>query len=129
MPTSETTARESLTGECHCGAVRLRIPWRGRFDSARRCDCSFCRRRSVVVASVKVEELELLEGTDRLTLYQWGTGVAEHYFCSVCGIYTHHRRRSNPSEYGVNIANFPGVDITRYLDVGFAATTVHPKDR
>ena len=129
MLASEPRAPETLTGQCHCGAVRLRIPWMGRFGSPRRCDCSFCRRRSVVVASVEVEALELLKGADKLTLYRWGTGVAEHHFCSVCGIYTHHRRRSNPTEYGVNIANFPGVDVTRYLDVGYSDSVIHLNDR
>ena len=47
-------------------------------------------------------------GEDRLTLYQFGTHTAEHYFCSVCGIYTHHRRRSNPDEIGVNLACLDG---------------------
>lgn len=27
-----------------------------------------------------------------------------------CGIYTHHQRRSNPSEYGFNVACLEGVD-------------------
>ncbi len=124
-----TRAPETLTGQCHCGAVTLRVPWAGRFLSPRRCDCSFCRRRAVVVASVALEDLEVLTGEEALTLYRWGTGAAEHYFCSVCGIYTHHRRRSNPNEYGVNIANFPGVDVTRYGDIGFNDGVTHPSDR
>jgi len=30
--------------------------------------------------------------------------TAKHYFCKTCGIYTHHQRRSNPNEFGFNIA-------------------------
>jgi hypothetical protein len=25
-------------------------------------------------------------------------------FCTICGIYTHHKRRSNPNQLGVNVA-------------------------
>ena len=120
---------ETLVGTCHCGRVKIRIPWTGRFDRPRRCDCSFCRRRWAVVASVKLGDLEVLEGKDWLTLYQWGTNTAEHYFCKHCGIYTHHRRRSDPTEYSVNIANFPGVDVRRYDDAAYGDGINHSSDR
>src|SRR5690606_42056158 len=38
-----------------------------------------------------------------LPLYQFNTKVAQHYFCSKCGTYTFHRRRSDPNTYGVNV--------------------------
>ena len=31
------------------------------------------------------------------------TMTAKHYFCSNCGIYTHHQRRSNPNQYCYNV--------------------------
>jgi hypothetical protein len=49
-------------------------------------------------------------GADTLTLYQWNTKTAKHYFCSICGIYTHHQRRSNPKQFGINVACLKGVD-------------------
>ena len=51
----------------------------------------------------------MVKGADKLTLYQFNTGAAKHYFCSVCGIYTHHQRRSNPNQLGVNVACLDGV--------------------
>lgn len=68
-----------------------------------------CSRKGYVMSSVPIAALSIVSGADILSLYQWGTHVAEHYFCSRCGIHTHHRRRSNPSEYGVNIACIEGV--------------------
>ena len=62
------------------------------------------------MASVPLQALTVTRGAEYLSLYQWNTGVAEHYFCRTCGIYTHHRRRSNPNEYGFNIACLEGVD-------------------
>jgi hypothetical protein len=43
--------------------------------------------------------------------------VAEHYFCKKCGVYTHHKRRSNPLEFGVNIACVEGVRALLYEHV------------
>ena len=116
-------------GTCHCGAVRLRVPFDGAWRKVRRCDCSFCRRRFVAVASVKVEDLEIVEGADALTLYRFGTRAAEHHFCSHCGIYTHHRRRSDPSEYGINLGLFEETDIRATLDAPVMDGQSHPSDR
>jgi len=38
------------------------------------------------------------------------TKVAKHYFCSVCGIYTHHNPRSNPSMTGFNLGCIDDID-------------------
>jgi len=56
------------------------------------------------MASVPLEDLTVTKGEELLSLYQWNTRVAKHYFCKVCGIYTHHQRRSAPNEYAFNVA-------------------------
>lgn len=96
-------------GACHCKSVRFRVKLSGGLASARRCDCSFCRMRGAVAVTAKDGDLTILEGADHLTLYQFNTMTAKHYFCSVCGIYTHHRRRSNPNKFGINAACLDGV--------------------
>lgn len=73
--------------------------------------------------------MKLRQGQEALSLYQWGTGTAKHYFCSRCGIYTHHQRRSDPTEFGVNIANFPEVDVRDHTDVPYSDGVNHPSDR
>lgn len=60
--------------------------------------------------SVPLESFTIVRGEDKLSLYQWNTKIAKHYFCSNCGIYTHHQRRSNPNEYGFNVACLKGVN-------------------
>jgi hypothetical protein len=101
---------ETRTGTCHCGAVRFEVDLEDGLANLRRCNCSLCRRKGAIMASVPVERLRVIAGADRLTLYQWNSRQARHYFCSVCGIYTHHQRRSNPREYGFNVACIEGVD-------------------
>jgi len=95
---------------CHCGAVVLELQLPEGIVKPRRCNCSMCRRRGAIVASVPLAGLRIVQGADALCLYQFNTHVAEHYFCRVCGIYTHHRRRSDPNEYGYNVGCLDGVD-------------------
>ncbi|NKE66284.1 GFA family protein [Ramlibacter sp. RBP-2] len=101
---------ETRTGSCHCGAVVFEVDLEDGFENLRRCNCSLCRRKGAVMASVPLERLRIVRGEDKLALYQWNTRRARHYFCSACGIYTHHQRRSKPTEYGFNVACIEGVD-------------------
>ena len=100
---------ETREAACHCGAVRLRVTLVDGLHTARRCDCSFCSMRGAVTVTATGNGIEVVTGEDALTLYRFNTNTAQHYFCRHCGIYTHHRRRSDPNEYGVNIACIEGV--------------------
>lgn len=114
---------------CHCGAVALEVTPADPLSRARRCDCSFCRRRGVAALTVRSGDLHILRGADNLSLYQWGTRTAEHYFCKTCGIYTHHRRRSDPNEFGVNLGALDGVNPRDHEPLGWTDGVNHPSDR
>lgn len=101
---------ETKKGSCHCGAVEFEVDLENGFGELRRCNCSLCRRKGAIIASVPLNRLRVTKGADMLTLYQWNTMTAKHYFCRVCGIYTHHQRRSNPNLFGFNLACIEGVD-------------------
>ena len=90
-------------GACHCGAVRFTVLLPAELRGAR-CDCSICAMKGAVTVGAPLDGLEVTEGKDHLKLYQFNTGVAKHYFCSRCGTYTFHQRRSDPNTYGVNVA-------------------------
>ncbi len=113
---------------CHCGAVELRVTPSTPLSAAMRCDCSFCRRRAAATVSVPLADLEIVKGADALSLYQWKTNTAEHYFCKHCGIYTHHRRRSDPNEYGVNLGGFEDVTAQDLRGPGWFDGVNHPSD-
>ncbi len=117
-----------MDGACHCGAVRLRVRLKDGLREPRRCDCSFCRMRGAVVVSARLADLEIVAGSDALATYQFNTMTAKHHFCSVCGIYTHHRRRSNPGEYGVNAAILAGVSPFDFKEVIVMDGVNHPSD-
>lgn len=114
---------------CHCGAVELRVTLADGLASARRCDCSFCRRRGAVAVTVNVGDLKVVKGADSLTRYAFGTNTAKHYFCKVCGIYTHHQRRSNPNEYGVNMGGIAGVNPSEHEPIVWNDGVNHPSDK
>ena len=119
----------TLNGACHCGQVRFRVRLAEGLATARRCNCSFCRMRGAVALTARVGDIDFIKGEERLTRYQFNTGVAEHYFCPTCGIYTHHRRRSNPNEYGVNAACLEGLSPFDFTEVPVLDGVVHSSDR
>lgn len=119
---------DAHTGACHCGAVRFRVRLADGLATARRCDCSYCRMRGAVAVTARRDDLEIVAGADALTLYRFNTGTAEHYFCGRCGIYTHHRRRSNPAELGINVACLDGVSPFDFAEVPVSDGVNHPSD-
>lgn len=118
----------NLTGSCHCGAVKFTVKLAYGLSSARRCTCSICRMRGAVTVTANVGGLTVTEGDDKLATYRFNTGVAEHHFCSVCGIYTHHKQRSNPDELGVNAACLEGVSPFDFSQVVVNDGERHPCD-
>jgi hypothetical protein len=119
---------EPIAGACHCGAVRFRVRLKDGFSSARRCTCSYCRMRGAVALSADLADLDILSGEEALSTYRFNTGSAQHYFCSICGIYTHHQRRSNGSQYGINAACLEGVSPFDFLEVPVLDGVNHPND-
>ena len=117
-----------IDGACHCGAVRFHVRLTEGLRSARRCTCSFCRMRGAVAVTADVGGLDILAGEEALHVYQFNTDTAKHYFCATCGIYTHHQRRSNPNEYGVNVACLEGVSPFDFDEVVVMDGERHPSD-
>ncbi len=120
-----TTSHEA---GCHCGTVRFRVDLPDGFRTARRCTCSFCRMRGAVVVSARLADITFLAGEDNLTLYQFNTRTAKHWFCKTCGIYMHHQRRSKPYEYGINVACLRGVSPFDFVEVPVVDGVAHPSD-
>jgi hypothetical protein len=118
----------TLTGRCHCGAIRFNAEMPHGLASARRCTCSICRMRGAVAVTGSVGGFEITQGANKLASYRFGTGVAEHHFCSTCGIYTHHRRRSNPDQLGINVACLEGLSPFNFPQVAVNDGELHPSD-
>jgi hypothetical protein len=121
--------QERHRARCHCGAVVLELSLPDGIVDPHRCNCSICRRKGAIVAAVPLADLRVVQGEEFLRLYQFNTMTAKHYFCSRCGIYTHHMRRSNPNEYSFNVACLDGVNPFDLGEVPVSDGVHHSADR
>lgn len=118
----------TLNGACHCGAVKFTTTLTQGFGSARRCTCSICRMRGAVAVTSTPGDFRITQGEDKLATYRFNTMSAEHHFCTVCGIYTHHKRRSDPKQLGVNVACLEGISPFDFEKVVVYDGSRHPAD-
>jgi hypothetical protein len=87
---------EHREGGCHCGRVRFRA--RVDLDLLSQCSCTVCTKKGILHLPVAPANFELLRGKNSLTSYTFGTGVAQHTFCSHCGMHAFYVPRSHPTE-------------------------------
>lgn len=119
---------DTYDAACHCQSVRFRVRLSEGLATARRCDCSLCRMRGAIAVTAPLDGVTFTAGEDVLTLYQFNTKVAKHWFCSRCGIYTHHQRRSDPDQLGINVACLSGVSPFDFPQVPVTDGVHHPSD-
>lgn len=91
-----------VSGGCHCGAVRFQAAMPDAPVPALDCNCSVCRMTGFLHIIVPHEKFELLTGHSLLASYRFGTGTAEHLFCSNCGVKSFYQPRSHPGCWSVN---------------------------
>ena len=97
-------------GTCHCGAVEFEID--AEPTELTTCDCSICRRRNALMVKVHESKLRLLRGEKDLTLYEFHTNTAKHFFCKHCGIPAFYVPRSDPDKIDVNVRCIDNVDLS-----------------
>ena len=114
---------------CHCKQVEAEINLPDNFEKFLRCNCSICKRKGAVMSMIKNEDFKIIRGREKLRLYQFHTKVAKHYFCSNCGIYTHHNPRSNPAMTGFNLGCVDEIDIFKLKDIVVNDGQNHPLDK
>ena len=105
------------TGSCHCGSIKFEID--SDLEKIVQCNCSICIKRNAKMIMIPKENFKLLEGSEHLSLYQFNTEIAKHFFCKKCGIYTHHNRKSDPNGMGVNLGCIDDVDPMKFDVIQF----------
>ncbi len=105
-------------GGCHCGRVRFEVDAPARLE-VQLCNCSICSMTAYLHLIVPKSRFRLLAGSDHLATYTFNTGVAQHHFCSTCGIKSFYVPRSNPDGISVNArclepGTITGIDITNF---------------
>jgi hypothetical protein len=91
-----------VSGGCHCGAVRFTAKMVDPPVPALDCNCSICSMTGFLHIVVLHEDFELVTGRDALATYRFGTGAAEHLFCSNCGVKSFYQPRSHPEAWSLN---------------------------
>ena len=114
---------------CHCGGVEAEINVPEELEKVMRCNCSICKRKGAIMSMVKNEHFKITKGKDKLKLYQFHSKVAKHYFCSNCGIYTHHNPRSNPAMTGFNLGCIDDIDTFKLDNINIIDGQNHPLDK
>ena len=104
-------------GSCHCGSIKFEIE--SDLEKIVQCNCSICIKRNAKMIMIPKENFKLLEGSEHLSLYQFNTEIAKHFFCKKCGIYTHHNRKSDPNGMGVNLGCIDDVDPMKFDVIQF----------
>ena len=115
--------------KCHCGAIKAEINFPENLKKILRCNCSLCKRKGAVMFLVKNEDFKIVKGIEKLSLYQFHTKVAKHFFCSICGIYTHHNPRSNPAMTGFNLGCIEDLDTFTLKNISIIDGHNHPLDK
>jgi hypothetical protein len=102
----EHSSSISLQGSCHCGAVKITLPFMP--EKATRCNCSLCRRVGGVWAYYEFGTV-LVEGHPEHTdEYIQGDRTLRTIRCKTCGVVTHWEPLPPKlgASHGVNLNNF-----------------------
>lgn len=111
-------------GGCHCGAIKFAYDGE-EITGGLRCTCSICRRKGALMSTeaIPVEALNIHADPENIGLYQFDSGVAKHYFCKRCGIYTHNEMLRIPGHCRVNLGCIDDLDSS-----GFEVTVFDGKN-
>jgi hypothetical protein len=115
--------------KCHCGEIEAEINVPDNLEKVLKCNCSICKRKGAIMSMVKNEDFKIVKGKDKLKLYQFHSKIAKHYFCSNCGIYTHHNPRTNSAMTGFNLGCIDEINIFELKNVNVNDGQNHPLDK
>jgi hypothetical protein len=99
-------------GSCHCKEVRFSFFADEILDELYQCNCTLCLKKAIVMKPISKDHFTLQNGHSNLYLYEWNKKIAKHFFCKICGVYTHHVRRREPSQISINIMCVDDILIT-----------------
>ena len=95
-------------GGCHCGAIAFEVD--GEPTEVERCNCSICTKKAYLHWIIETNRFRLLRGAEKLSVYSFNTGVAQHYFCPTCGVASFYIPRSEPDKIDVNARCLEEID-------------------
>jgi hypothetical protein len=105
-------------GGCHCGSVQFEVDAPEDIE-AKKCNCSICTMSGFLHLFVGHKDFRLLSGENSLTTYTFNTGVAQHRFCTQCGVKSFYVPRSHPDGLSINVncldhSSIRSVEVTHF---------------
>ena len=101
----------TYSGSCHCTRVRFEVV--GDLAETLDCNCSVCTKKGFLHLIVTQDRFRAVSGEDAMRTYRFGTGVARHMFCGICGISPYYVPRSDPDKIDVNVRCLDGLDLSQ----------------
>jgi hypothetical protein len=93
---------QTYRGSCHCQLIQFTVSAPPTLE-VDRCNCSICSKSGYLHLIVPQSKFELSQGKEYLQTYQFGSMIARHTFCKVCGIKPFYIPRSNPDGISINV--------------------------
>ena len=53
---------------CHCGAVEIQVNINDDIDKLKRCNCSMCKRKGTMVATIEKKDLKVIKGENKIRI-------------------------------------------------------------
>ncbi|MDP3749893.1 MAG: aldehyde-activating protein [Phenylobacterium sp.] len=80
---------QTLTGHCHCGAIRISLESSVPVAKLplRACQCGFCRRHGGLTTGDPDGRLHIEVAPGALSTYRFGQRQADTLICDECGVY------------------------------------------
>lgn len=113
---------------CHCNKVQIELAI-DNLDNLVRCNCSICTKKGTIMKIIDPDAFKIISGKEYLSEYNFHTKVARHFFCKICGIYTHHNPRRDPKLFGVNVACIENFSVQNNQDIKTIDGKNHPLDK
>ena len=88
-------------GCCDCGAAKFEVTT--KITKISKCNYHICTKKGIIHHLVEQNQFNLISGKDDLSLYQFGTMTAKHFFCKHCGIHSFYNPRTHPEKISVNV--------------------------
>ena len=102
---------KTYNGSCSCSKVTFEVETILKRIS--KCNCSICTKKGIIHHVVNQNQFNLISGKDSLSLYQFGTMRAKHYFCKHCGIHLFNNPRTYPEKVSVNVNCLDDFDLEK----------------
>ena len=104
---------KTYNGSCSCSKVKFEV--KTELTRISKCNCSICTKKGIIHHVVDQNQFNLISGKDSLSLYQFGTMRAKHYFCKHCGIHLFNNPRTYPEKVSVNVNCLDDFDLEKEM--------------